>query len=87
MRFWGKIEKWPFCDLRQLFGFLGYESGRGVKKLEIIPILRKNGFGSILTTLDHFLTYKRITNLERKKNVVLRLLLKTGSKVPKIDFS
>ena len=52
-------QKLRFCGLAQLLGFFEPESGQGLKKLEIIPILQKNGLKSILTTFDHFLTQNR----------------------------
>ena len=42
--------------MSKLFGFLEPESGLYLKILEIIPILQKNGFWSILTTFDPVLT-------------------------------
>ncbi len=53
----------PICDLSWKIEFLGYESGQGVKKLDLFSIFRIFKFWSILTTFDPVLSMKRTTRI------------------------
>ena len=78
-----------FSNLSCNHEFLGYESGRYVKKLDFFSIFRIFNFSSILTTFDPVLSRKREVPIWKfvKKSQIrpVRFLLKTRSKVVKID--